>query len=184
MKIFQPQTIKKEWLIHSASSTTTLKIRLINSSFNVAEGWVLRGKALKGKRELRPSVIFKMPVPQLLNCHCPQKLCRASMSTCGLILYGVPLCNHSKVLGSSVTARWKYSGELLLVSLRWTSVDRVLLKLPLPSPRFSRLDTIISARSCWSRWKFSLRQWHESLYSLMYAERVYLSYSFRRCVFL
>lgn len=72
-----------------------------------------------------------------------------------------PLCGHRNVLVLSVTARWKYSGELSdcrlpLDSLLWTSVERVFLKLLSLPTRFSKVDTIISARSCWSLWKFSL----------------------------
>lgn len=71
------------------------------------------------------------------------------------------MCAHRNVLVLSVTARWKYSGELSdlrlpLASLLWSLVERVFLKLLSLSTRFSRLDTIISARSCWSFWKFSL----------------------------
>lgn len=72
---------------------------------------------------------------------------------------------HKKVLGFSLATRWKYSGcpslrTLLPLSLWRTLVDSVFLfsKLSLPPPRFFKLDTIISARSCWSRWKFSLKQ--------------------------
>lgn len=72
-----------------------------------------------------------------------------------------PLCGHRNELVLSVTAKWKYSGELSdcrlpLGFLLWTSVERVFLKLLPLSTRFPKLDTIISARSCWSFWKFSL----------------------------
>lgn len=64
----------------------------------------------------------------------------------------------------SVMARCRYSGRpsswLPLVSLLLTLVERVFLfSMPLvPGPLFSRLDTIISDRSCFSLWKFSLRR--------------------------
>lgn len=87
-----------------------------------------------------------------------EKLSSADSFTCRLCR---TTSYHRAVVGLSVTARWKYSGKLSpcrlpLGSLQWTLVDRVLLKLLFPSARSSRLDTIISARSCWSRWKFSL----------------------------
>lgn len=122
-------------------------------------------------------------VPLLLYCHSTPWMNRAvqrnpavlkqtgTTSTPLPILYGKFLCNHRWVLGLSVTARWKYSGRLspcrlLSVSLWRTLVDRVFLKPSLPSPRFTKLDTIISARSCRSRWKFSLRQWREDYFGL------------------
>lgn len=64
---------------------------------------------------------------------------------------GQEACSHRNVLGLSVTARWKYSGGPSDCRL-----PLGFLKLLPLSSRFSKLDTIISARSCWSLWKFSL----------------------------